>query len=77
MRLRQNNNEHGAMIKIGTDLNHVAITKEIRNDFGNGEVRTNTALNSYTEDQVTLRTVEIIYTQHKLNLEILKQVYQM
>ena len=55
----------GAMIKIGADLNYFAIIKGISNDFGAGEVRTDTAL---TDDQVTIRTVGIIYNQHKFNL---------
>ena len=54
----------GTMIKVGADLNYVAITKEIRNDFGAGEVRTDTALNSYTDDEITIRTVGIIYNNH-------------
>ena len=44
---------HGAMIKVGADLNYVAITKEIRNDFGDGEV---TALNPITHQGGTLKT---------------------
>ena len=39
-------------------------------------IKTDTALNSYTDEEITIRTVGIIYNQHKLNLEILKQVYQ-
>ena len=47
----------GAMIKAGPDLSYVAMTKDIRNEFEAGEVRTDTALNSYTDDEITIRTV--------------------
>ena len=66
----------GTLIKLEPDLNYAAITKEIRNDFEYGEARTDIALNSYSENQVTLRSVAIIFNQHKANIEILKQVYQ-
>ena len=35
---------HGALIKVGSDLNYVAIMRKIRNDFGAADVRTDTAL---------------------------------
>ena len=58
----------GPMVKV-------AIMREIRNDFGAADVRTDTALNSYTDEEITITTVAILYNQYCLNLEVLKQVY--
>ena len=58
-------------------MNYEAITKEIRNNFIAGEERTGTAVSSFTDDEITIRSVGIVYSQHKLNLEVLKQVYQL
>ena len=58
-------------------MNYAAVTKEIWNDFLAGEARTDIAVRSFTEDGITVRSVGIVYNQHKLNLEILQQVYQL
>jgi len=67
----------GMEVRVGPDLNHAAVAKEIRNDFAAGEVMTGTAICSFTDDGITVRSVGIAYNQHKLNLEILQQVYQL
>ena len=46
----------------------MAMMKAIKNDFGAGEVRTDVALNSYTDEEATIRSVGLIYNQHHLNL---------
>ena len=33
-------------------------------------------MKNFTDEEITIRSVAIVYNQHKLNLEILKQVYQ-
>ena len=64
-------------IRVGPDLNYEAVKKEIRNDFLAREARTDIAVRSFTDDAITIRSVGILYNQHKLNLKILQQVYQM
>ena len=64
----------GPMVRVGADLNFMAIMKDIRNDFAAGEVRTHIALNSYTDEEATIRSVGLIYNQNCLNLEVLKQI---
>ena len=65
------------MVRVGADLNYMAIVKEIKNDFAAGEARTDVALNSYTDEEATISSVELIYNQNVLNLEVLKQIYQL
>ena len=60
----------GSEVRIGSDLNYEAIFKEIRNDFVAGEERTDTSVRSFTDDEIPIRSVGIVYNQHKLNLEI-------
>ena len=67
----------GSEIRVGSDLNYENITKEIKNDFLPTEVRTDIAVRSFTEDDITVLSAAVIYNQNKLNLEILRQVYQM
>ena len=67
----------GSEIKVGSDLIYENITKEIRNDFLTGEVRTDIAVRSFTDDDITIRSAAVIYNQNKLNLEILRQFYHM
>ena len=74
MRRTQISNVKGSEVKIGPNLNYEAITKEI-NDFVAGEERTDTAVRSFTDDEITIRLVRIVYNHQKLNLDILKQVY--
>ena len=64
-------------IRVVGDLNFVNVTKEIKNDFLAGEARTDIAVRSFTDDDITIRSVWIINNQHRHNLEILQQVYQM
>ena len=64
------------MVKVGNDLNYLAIVKEVKNDYAAGEVRTDVVLNSYTDEEVTVRSVGLIYNQNRLNLDVLKQIYQ-
>ena len=66
----------GSMVKVGNDLNYMAIVKEVKNDYAAGEVRTDVVLNSYTDEEVTVRSVGLIYNQNRLNLDVLKQIYQ-
>jgi len=65
----------GTEIRVGPNLNYAAVTKEIRNDFVAGEARTDIAVRSITDDEILVRSVGIVYNQHKLNLEILQQVH--
>merc|ERR1711915_212138 len=39
--------------------------------------RTDVALNSYADEEATIRSVGLIYNQNRLNLEVLKQIYQL
>ena len=64
-------------IRVSSDLNYENVTKEIRGDFLAGEARTDIAMRAFTDYDITIRLAGILYNQHKLNLEILKQVYQM
>ena len=66
----------GSMVKVGSDLNYLAIVKEVKNDYAAGEVRTDVVLNSYSDEDVTVRSVGLIYNQNRLNLDVLKQIYQ-
>ena len=66
-----------ADIRVGPDLNYGAGTKEIRNNVLAGEARTDIAVCSFTDEDITVRSVGIVYNYHKLNLEILQQVYQL
>ena len=84
--LRQNStdSEHfrflmlkGSEIRVGPDLNYEIITKEIRNDFLPGEVRSVVALRSFMDDDITIRNAAFIYNQNRLNVDVIRQVYQM
>ena len=55
----------------------MAIVKEIKNDFAAGKARTDVVLNSNTDEEATIRSVGLIYNQNRLNLEVLKQIYQL
>ena len=54
----------GSEVRIGPELNYEAITKEIRNDFLAGEERTDTAVSSFTDDEISIRSVGIVYNQY-------------
>ena len=64
-------------IRVGRELNHENICKEIRDDFLPTEAKTAIVARSFTDDDITVRSAGVIYNQSKQNLEILKQVYQM
>ena len=42
-----------------------------------GEVRTDVAVRSFTENDITVRRAAVIYNPNRLNLDVLRQVYQM
>ena len=67
----------GSEIRVGPDLNYEIISKDIQKDFLLGEARTDIAIRSFTDDDISVRSAAVIHNQNRLNLDVLTQVYCM
>ena len=65
----------GSEIRVGPDLNYEIISKDIQKDFLLGEARTDIAIRSFTDDDISVRSAAVIHNQNRLNLDVLRQVY--
>ena len=59
-------------IRVGPDFNYEVISNEIRNKYLPGEVRTDVAVRSFTDDDITIRSAAVIYNQNRLDLDVLR-----